>query len=148
MTTALANAKGAILLGRLGGKLRMPGPDARPVAANGNRRDSGLPHLQGQIELRSGVVGSILAAAGVPPALVAADTPTAAMREAFRQFLFSAIAPVGRIVALEAQRVLGGSGTLDWSALSASDITGRARAYGSLTKAGMDPATARQIAGL
>ena len=70
------------------------------------------------------------------------------MRESFRQFLFLTIAPAGRIVAREAQRVLGGSGSLDWSALAASDITGRARAYAALIKAGMESDEAKRIAGL
>ena len=147
VATALANAKGAILLG-----------DSQAAMDAGTGRGSTGREWQptrfgpnppvGQIELRTGVGSSILAAAGVPPALVAAETPAAAMRESFRQFLFGTIGPVGRIVAREAQRVLGGAGILGWSALAASDITGRARAYGSLIKAGMDPATARQIAGL
>ena len=82
------------------------------------------------------------------PALVASNTPAAGMRESFRQFFFATIAPVGRIVAQEAQRVMGGSGSLDWSALAASDVTGRARAFGSLVKAGMAVDEARRIAGL
>ena len=147
VTAALASAKGAILLG-----------DTAAAQDGGTGRGASGREWQptrfgpappaSQIELRSGVVGSILAAAGVPPALVASNTPAAGLREAFRQFYFSAIAPVGRIVSAEAQRVLGGDGVLDWADLAASDVTGRARAYGSLIKGGMPDADARRIAGL
>ncbi len=147
VTTALANAKGAILLGD--SAAAQDGGTGR--AASGREWSPvrfGPAPPDGQILLRSGVVGSILAAAGVPPALVAANTPASALREAYRQFLFGTIAPVGRVVGKEAQRVLGGAGLLDWSALSASDVTGRARAYASLIKAGMPDADARRVAGL
>ena len=144
---ALANAKGSILLG----------DSAAAQDAGTGRAASGRewqPTRVGpappasQIELRSGVSSSILAAAGVPPALIAAATPASALRESFRQFLFATIAPVGRIVAREAQRVLGGGGKLDWADLAASDVSGRARAFSSLTKAGLDKDEAKRIAGL
>ena len=147
VTTALANAKGSILLGdsaaaQDGGTGRAAGGrEWQPSRIGPNPPD-------GQILLRSAATASILAAAGVSPALVASNTPSSGLREAFRQFLFATIAPVGRIVALEAQRSLGGSGSLDWSALSASDVTGRSRAYASLIKANMPDADARRIAGL
>ena len=147
VTLALANARGAILLGDsaasqdAGTGRGASGREWQPTRFGPNPPD-------GQIELRSAATASILAAAGVSPALVASNTPAASMRESFRQFLFATIAPVGRIVAQEAQRVMGGSGSLDWSALSASDVTGRARAFGSLVKAGMAVDEARRVAGL
>ena len=147
ITAALANAKGSILLGdsaaaQDGGTGRAAsGREWQPTRIGPNPPD-------GQVLLRSGVAASILAAAGVPPALGSPDTPAAALRESWRQFLHATISPAGRIVSAEAQRVLGGSGVLDWAALAASDITGRARAYGSLIKAGMPDADARRVAGL
>ena len=147
VTTALANAKGSILLGD-----SSAAQDAGTGRAASGREWQptrfGPTPPASQIDLRAGVGASILAAAGVSPALIAADTPAAGMRESFRQFLFLTIAPAGRIVAREAQRVLGGSGSLDWSALAASDITGRARAYAALIKAGMESDEAKRIAGL
>ena len=147
VTLALANARGAILLG-----------DSAAAQDGGTGRAAGGREWQptrfgptppaSQIDLRAGVGASILAAAGVSPALIAANTPAAGMRESFRQFLFLTIAPVGRIVAQEAQRVMGGSGLLDWSALAASDVNGRARAFGSLVKAGLAVDEAKRIAGL
>ena len=147
VTAALSSARGAILLGdsaaaQDGGSGRAAsGREWQPSRIGPNPPD-------GQILLRSAATASLLAAAGVSPALVASNTPAAAMRESFRQLLFLTIAPVGRIVGKEAQRVLGGDGALDWSALSASDVTGRARAYGSLVKAGMNKDEARAVAGL
>ena len=147
ITAALANAKGSILLGD-----SAAAQDAGTGRAASGREWTpsriGPNPPSGQVELRGHVASSILAAAGVPAALVASNTPAAGMRESFRQFLFATIAPVGRVVGLEAQRILGGSGALDWSALAASDITGRARAYASLIKAGMATDEAKRVAGL
>ena len=145
VTAALASAKGAILLG-----------DSAAAQDSGTGRGAsgrewsptrfGPAPPDGQIDLRSAVSMDILRVAGAP--LVDTSTPGVAQRESFRQFLFATIAPIGRIVGKEAQRVLGGDGALDWSALSASDVTGRARAYGSLVKAGMNKDEARAVAGL
>ena len=86
----------------------------------------------------------LLAAAGVPVELVTSRSGTDT-REGWRRFLWSTIAPVGRIVAAEAQRVLGGR--IDWAALGASDLAGRARTYRLLRDAGMTDAEARRICG-
>ena len=51
------------------------------------------------------------------------------------------------LVSAELQR-LGFDGALEFSELRASDVQSRARAYQSLTGAGMDDADARRIAGL
>ena len=60
------------------------------------------------------------------PALVA-DTQGTAMREAYRQFLFGLVSPLGRMFAAELSEKLDEDITLDWTELRASDIAGRAR---------------------
>lgn len=97
-----------------------------------------------QLELRAGVQDSLLAAAGVPVELARAAGDA---REAWRRFLFATIAPVGRIVAAEASRVLGVPVRLDWAGLAASDLQARARAYRQLRDAGMPDAEARRVCG-
>ena len=97
-----------------------------------------------QMELRSDVQDSLLAAAGVPVELAGAAGDA---REAWRRFLFATIAPVGRIVAAEASRVLGVPVRLDWAGLAASDLQARARAYRQLRDAGMEDGEARRLCG-
>ena len=144
---AMANARGTILLGDSQAAMDA-GTGRAAIGREWQPVRFGPSPPPGQIELRSGVAADILGAAGVPAALVSPDTPAAALREAWRQFLHASLSPIGRIVAAEAQRVLGGSGELSWQALGASDISGRARAYGSLVKADMSAAEARRIAGI
>ena len=99
-----------------------------------------------QIELRTQVATTILAAAGVPSGLVLAGTETGA-REDWRRFLWSTIAPVGRMLAAELSRVTGGAVSVDFDRLNASDLAGRSRAYKQLLEAGMPDADARRICG-
>lgn len=98
------------------------------------------------VRLRRDVATTILAAAGVPAALILEGTETGA-REAWRRFLWSTIAPIGRIVSDEVSRVIGRPSPLDWSRLFASDLAGRSRAYRQLLDAGMPEADARRICG-
>ncbi len=98
-----------------------------------------------EVQVRTDVERSVLAAAGVPIGLV---TPTsgADAREDWRRFLASTIGPVAAVVTAELERV-GLDGTLDFAALQASDLGGRARAYGQLRKAEMDEGDAKRICG-
>jgi len=99
------------------------------------------------LTMRRDLQASLLGAAGVPVEIVTTDRASSDAREGWRRFIFSTIRPVGQVVAAEAQRVLGGSGRIDWSDLAASDLQARARAYAGLVGAGMDAATARRICG-
>ena len=89
----------------------------------------------------------IFAACGVNPAVLM-DAQGTAGREAYRQFLFGLIAPLGRIVADELSIKLDTDVKLDWSELRAADISGRARAFQSMVGAGMDVAKAAALSGL
>ena len=85
---------------------------------------------------------------GIPPALIAAQGTGTAMREAFRQVLHSLLKPLGAIVVEELQAKLDPDAALSFDALRAGDITGSARALGSLVKAGLTPQAAAAIVGL
>ena len=89
----------------------------------------------------------VLAACGVNPSLLASPQPGAA-REAYRQFLVTLIQPLGKLAAAELSVKLAASVAFDWAELRAGDITGRARAFQSMVKGGMEPGRAAALAGL
>ena len=70
------------------------------------------------------------------------------MREAYREFLFSNIAPLGRMVAEELTAKLDTPVILDWEELRAGDIASHARAFGTLVTGGMEMERAAALSGL
>ena len=98
--------------------------------------------------LRSNAGLSILAACGVPVELVRSADGTG-QREAWRRFLFGTVAPVAKLVRAElAEKLDTPNLALGFDELRASDLAGRARAFASMVKAGMDVEKAAGIAGL
>ena len=98
--------------------------------------------------LRDRLENSLLSLHGLPPALVAARGTGTALRESFRQVLHSLIKPLGALVVAELQAKLDPDAALSFDSLRAGDITGSARAFGSLTKAGLSVEAAGAIVGL
>ena len=98
--------------------------------------------------LRDRFENSILSMCGLPPALVAARGTGTAMREAFRQVLHSLLKPLGALVVEELQAKLHPEAALSFDALRAGDITGSARAFGSLVTGGLTPQSAAAVVGL
>ena len=98
--------------------------------------------------LRDRLEQSLYALHGLPPALVAARGTGTALRESFRQVLHSLIKPLGALVVAELQAKLDPDAALSFDSLRAGDITGSARAFGSLTKAGLSVEAAGAIVGL
>ena len=98
--------------------------------------------------IRDRLENSILSMHGIPPALVAARGTGTGLREAFRQVLHSLLKPLGALVVEELQAKLHEDAELDFTVLRAGDLSGSARAVGSLTKAGMTIEDAREVAGL
>ena len=81
--------------------------------------------------------------------LISARSDGTAVREAWRRYAHAFLTPVGEIVAAELGEKLDAPGlALDFSSLFASDITGRARAFGSMVQAGMDIERAAGLSGL
>ena len=100
-----------------------------------------------EVSLRSDVIMHVLAATGVPTDLVARADGTS-RRESWRQFLSGTIAPVARLVASELAEKLDAPGLeLTFDDLRASDLTGRARAFGQLRDHGVRAEAAATIAG-
>lgn len=90
----------------------------------------------------------IAAAYGVSPLIVGLDRGDgAARREAYRQLLHGPLSAFARIIETEAAAKLGRKTQVDLSGIFAADIAGRARAYRSLTDAGMPGADAARICG-
>lgn len=87
----------------------------------------------------------VLAAAGVPPALVTASGNAGAMREAYRLFVLQTIEPLARQLAPEFAKV-GVTGMASAS-MMASDTAGRARSVGALVKAGVELERAMALVG-
>ena len=98
--------------------------------------------------LRDRLENSLLALHGLPPSLVASQATGTAMREAFRQVLHSLLKPLGALVVEELQAKLHPDAALSFDSLRAGDITGSARAFGSLVTAGLTPSSAAAIVGL
>ena len=100
--------------------------------------------------LRNSTSRAILAAAGVS-AYVLADQGAqgAAAREGYRQFLHSALIPVSKLVAQQIGDKLDTPDLrFDHSELMASDLAGRARAFGQLVTAGIEISQAAALTGL
>ena len=98
--------------------------------------------------LRDRFEQSIYSSCGIPPALLAPQGTGTAMREAFRQVLHSLLKPLGAIIAEELREKLHPEAALSFDALRAGDITGSARAFGSLVTGGLTPASAAEVVGL
>ena len=97
--------------------------------------------------LRLGVNRSLLVAAGVPAAMLGGDANE--MREGYRQFLHGTILPVSKLALGELREKLDSPTlALAFDDLMASDISGRARAFGSLVTGGMDIERAAALSGL
>ena len=100
------------------------------------------------IELRERAQAGILAATGCPLSLLERSDGTLS-REELRRFAHTTIEPVALVVAGELADKLGTPGlALNFEALFASDLSGRARAFGSLVKGGMSVQEAVALAGL
>ena len=90
----------------------------------------------------------VYAAIGIGPALFGASAGGGVAREAYRLFLHTVLTPLSKIVENELSRKLGGQVEFSFSALAASDVTAKSRAYASLTSSpGIDPAEAKKIVG-
>jgi hypothetical protein len=87
----------------------------------------------------------VLAAAGIPPALVTGSGNAGAMREAYRLFVLQTIEPMARQLAPEFAKV--GITGMSSASMMASDTAGRARSVGALVKAGVDLERAMTLVG-
>ena len=111
------------------------------------RRRVGPEPPEALVALQELATREILSACGISPGLFDSRAG-AASREAFRQLLHAVITPLARIVETELRLKLDPSITLSFDRYGAADIAGRARAFGSLVKGGMDVEKAAGLSGL
>ena len=100
-----------------------------------------------EVELLTTASAEVYAACGVPVALFATGEGTA-QRESFRRLLHATVQPLARIVSAELSAKMDADVALSFDTLFAADLSGRARAFQSLVKAGMDLSKAAGLAGL
>ena len=101
------------------------------------------------VDLHTAAVRVALACCGIPAELADAGVDATSRREAWRQFLHSTVAPLGRIVAdeLRTKLELPESFRFEWTELAAGDTQGRARAFQSLTGGGVELERALTLTG-
>ena len=102
---------------------------------------------QYMVELLRQARAEVYAACGINSAMFDASG-VAALREAYRLFLFTVVAPLGKLVAGELAAKIDPSISLDWTELRAADVMGRARSLGSMVKAGVALEQALALSGL
>ena len=78
--------------------------------------------------LRTEVGQEIVAAFGVPPALIVEGADGTAQRESWRRFWTGTVAPLGALIQAELRRKLDPAAMVSFEALRASDEDGRSRA--------------------
>ena len=121
--------------------------DGAPTTTGWEPRRLGAAPPQSLVGLSTFASAEVFAAIGVSPSLFGSGTGGGAAREAYRAFLHTVVQPLARIVAYELGRKLGPV-ELGFSALAASDVTAKSRAYASLISSGMGPDQAQRITGL
>lgn len=87
-------------------------------------------------EIRKELVPAILSAAGIPIELIR-SADGAGMRESWRRYVLSTVAPLGALVAAEATAKLERPVTLKFESLRGSDHQGLSRAIKALVDSGM-----------
>ena len=123
------------------GSLAAPRADWRPQRIGANPPAS-------LATLRTDSAMAVLAACGVSSDLFV-HGDAAGQRESWRRFLHGSVQPLGDLLAVELADKLAVPGlALRFDRLFASDLSGRARAFQSLTGGGMDADRAAWLAGL
>ena len=101
----------------------------------------------GVVQLREDSQRSVLAACGVPTGVLGGETANS-LRESYRQFLHGSIMPIAQRLALQVGERFDLDFAMNFDKLFASDLSGRARAFGSMVQGGMDVTKAATLAGL
>ena len=132
----IRNLKGSIAL--------VEGQGRMSASTGGDRREwqsvrLGANPPAAMVELAGMAAREVLGVLGIPPVLLAENPNGTAAREAWRQLLFSTVAPLGRIVAHELSTLLGAPIRFGWA-----EIACRRRGWAgtgvskSMVGAGMD----------
>ena len=124
--------------------------EGRAIAPKGDweQRRIGFDPSRESGPIQEAATMAVLSACGIPPSLVSEKAEGTGQREAFRRFLNLTLMPLGAIVASELSEKLDVPVELNFDRLMASDLSGKARAFGSMVKAGLDLEKAAALSGL
>ena len=125
-----------------------PGAGANAPRDDWQTKRIGANPPAAEVDLFTASSMEVLNACGIPPSLFAVGEGTAQRGESFRRMLHSTIQPLGRLVSGELSEKLDAEISLSFDTLFAADLSGRARAFQSMVKGGMDVAKAAALAGL
>ena len=100
-----------------------------------------------EVDLLGRAFVEVLAACGIPPGLFSREAD-AGQRESMRRFLHTTLEPLAGLIAMELSEKLEAPITLNLDRIRASDLAGKARAFGSMVKAGLAVERAAMLAGL
>ena len=106
----------------------------------------GIDPPEAVIELRRDVERTMLAAFGVPPAILDPKVAGTAMREGLRFFQSQTVTPLATLIAVQLSEALGEDITLTLP--RPTDVATLSRAIHSLTQSGMSISDARAVVGL
>lgn len=148
LRAGLATMRGRTTVAESTGGNPFPQGQSGPSPGDWQARRIGVNVPAPVVDLRRQVEVSVAAALGVPAGLLFGGADASALREQFRQLLHSTIAPMARCIEHEASEKLERDITLSLDGLNAADIQGRARAFDSLVKGGMDQNMAASLAGM
>lgn len=90
----------------------------------------------------------VCSACGVPAVLFSQGGDAGGRREGFRFFLHATLAPIAELIAMELSEKLETPIGINLDRIRAADITGKARAFASMVKSGMDAGKAAAVSGL
>ncbi len=144
----VAGAKGAAIV--------LPSTTAAPYddeGMRGTRKEWEAKRLGPMIpsEMRTlwqDVLEQVGQASGIPPSLFRNNADGTSQREAYRRWIMASVEPVAEGIAMEASLRLEEEVAFDFTRLWAHDLAGRAKAFQSLTAAGIEADRAMRISGL
>ena len=93
------------------------------------------------------VLMAVASAAGIPAALLDADSPGTAQREAWRRFFMGSVEPLSKMLAETAGEALNAEISFSYASTHAHDVTGRSSAMAKLVSAGMSLDDAQKLVG-
>ena len=100
------------------------------------------------VELREAVTRDVGSACGIPRSLLDSTASGQAAREAWREFVSTAVSGLARRIESQIARQLGVPVSIDTSPLGGRDLAGRAAAFARLIKGGLPVDDARRAAGI
>ena len=129
-------------------KTMHPGAVSNAPSGDWDTKRIGANPPAAEVALLGRAFVEVASACGCPAVLFAESGDGTARREAFRQFMHATLEPIARLIALELSEKLETPIGINLDRIFASDLSGRARAFGSMVKAGMSTDKAAALAGL